>query len=108
MTDDTSTYEAVYVDSPPPGKYLIIDTQTENGGKREHIIVEVENLEVKDGLLICNYEVLNEPLGDSEAVRLITNFLIKEFCGNYYYDQAKQIQFTNIKSKVSKIVPYLL
>lgn len=108
MMDETSTYEAVYVDSPPPGKYLIIETQTENGGKREHILVEVENLEVNDGLLICNYVILDDPLVDSQAIRLITDFLIKEFCGNYYYDQAKQLQFTNIKSKVSKIAPYLL
>ena len=105
--NEAVTYEAAYVDSPPPGKYLIIEVRTEDGEKREHIIVEVENLEAKDGLLICNYEILDDSLDDSQAVRLITESLIKEFCGNYYYDQAKQIHFTNIKSKVNKIAPYL-
>lgn len=102
MTNEVFTYEAVYEDTPPPGKYLVLKIGKKNGEPQEQTEIEVENLEVTDGVLICNYEIFDDSLSDKQAIQLIMKHLLQDFCDNYYFDKAKQVKFTNTATESSE------
>ncbi len=106
--NEVVSYEAVYEDSPPPGRYLVVEIPKNNGETQEQDVIEVENLEVIEGVLICNYKILKDSLPDEQAIELIMKSLLNEFCDNYYYDKARQVKFKNTETNFSETILHSL
>ncbi|SNS96645.1 hypothetical protein SAMN06265795_110105 [Noviherbaspirillum humi] len=90
---DTDRYEGIYTDVSIPGYHAVMERRSD-GGVNVVEAIRVITLEVRDSILICDYEI-NKNLTDEDARLLITTALLQKFYANDYKNEAASIRFSN-------------
>ena len=101
---DPGSFEGVYADSPVPQHQVF-----RRGPDRQltgEVVLSVPVLEVRGGVLVIEYTILDSSIDDVGAEQLIVSCLLSELMVHTYRKKATTISLRNRGSGAERTLPY--
>ena len=104
---DITQYEGVYTELNIPGYYVVLQKNSNENSNSKTEVIKIPTLEVRNRILICEYEILINDITDKMAETLILTVLLRDYMENFYKEEADAIEFKNLKSNSSWTIQYI-